>query len=223
MSDLTESGARHTDHHDKAVFAANLVADTVAPTNFLPSNPAALTRAFQTGGLSLLRGMGNMREDFIKRGGWPRQVDDEKFQVGRNMAATPGKVVYRNDLIELLQFAPTTDQTHEIPLLIGPPWINKYYILDLAPGKSFVEWAVSHGLTTFAISYRNPDSSMRDLGFDDYLLKGPRAAIDVDPRDHRSGDGQTPRRHASVARSTRRFSPTWMRPATTVWSTARRL
>jgi len=87
--------------------------------------------------------------------------------------------VFRNDLIELIQYSPVTERTREIPLLIGPPWINKYYILDLAPGRSFVEWAVAHGLTTFAISYRNPDSTMRDFGFDEYLLKGPRAALDV--------------------------------------------
>jgi polyhydroxyalkanoate synthase subunit PhaC len=179
LTELSEVGSAGADHHDKAAFAASLLADLVAPTNFLPTNPSALTRAFQTGGLSVVRGMVNMRDDLVKRRGWPRQVDSSKFAVGENMAATPGKVVYRNDLIELIQFSPATDQTREIPLLVGPPWINKYYILDLAPGKSFVEWAVSHGLTTFAISYRNPDSSMRDFGFDDYLLKGPRTALDV--------------------------------------------
>jgi polyhydroxyalkanoate synthase len=179
LQDLTELGSAGKDHHDKAVFAAGLMSDGLAPTNFLPTNPAALIRAFQTGGLSVLRGLRNMREDVTKRGGWPRQVDSDRFEVGRNLAVTPGKVVYRNDLIELIQYAPTTEQTREIPLLVGPPWINKYYILDLAPGKSFVEWAVAHGLTTFAMSYRNPDTSMREFGFDDYLLKGPRAAVDV--------------------------------------------
>ena len=87
---------------------------------------------------------------------------------GRDLAATPGKVVFRNDLMELLQYSPQTEQVHEIPLLFGPPWINKYYMMDPAPGRSLVEWAVRHGFTVFAISYRNPDESMRDVQLDDY-------------------------------------------------------
>jgi polyhydroxyalkanoate synthase len=179
LLDLTELGSAGTERRDKAVFSANLVADALSPTNFLPTNPAALKKAAETGGLSVARGLRNMTDDMVHRRGWPQQVDMTPFTVGSNIAATPGKVVYRNDLIELIQYTPVTEQTREIPLLIGPPWINKYYILDLAPGKSFAEWAVAHGITTFAMSYRNPDSSMRDFGFDDYLLKGPRAALDV--------------------------------------------
>jgi polyhydroxyalkanoate synthase len=99
--------------------------------------------------------------------------------VGKNLAATPGKVVYRNDLMELIQYAPQTPTTFAVPLLCSPPWINKYYIMDLAPGRSFIEWAIKHGHTTFAISYRNPDASMRNVSMDDYLLRGPVEAARV--------------------------------------------
>ena len=92
--------------------------------------------------------------------------------VGENLACSSGEVIYRNDLIELIQYTPTTKTVHEIPLLLCPPWINKYYIMDLAPGKSLVEWAVHHGKTTFAISYRNPGSAQRKLSFEDYLISG---------------------------------------------------
>src|SRR5207245_7575795 len=94
-------------------------------------------------------------------------------------AATPGKVVFRNELMELIQYEPQTKTVYEVPLLVSPPWINKYYLMDLAPGRSFIEWAEQHGHTVFAISYRNPDESMRDVSLDDYLIHGPRAALDV--------------------------------------------
>ena len=99
--------------------------------------------------------------------------------VGEDMAITPGKVVFRNDLMELIQYAPSTSQVHEIPLLFSPPWINKYYIMDLAPGRSLVQWAVDHGHTAFMISYRNPDEQMRHVKMDDYLISGPIAALEV--------------------------------------------
>ncbi len=120
-----------------------------------------------------------MAGDVLSNGGRPRKVDMSAFTVGENLAATPGKVVYRNELFELLQYEPQTELVHEIPLLFCPPWINKYYIMDLAPGKSLIEWAVQHGHTCFAISYRNPDASMRDLGFEDYLKQGPLDALRV--------------------------------------------
>ena len=162
----------------RARFAANILSDALAPTNFAP-RPALRSGIKETGGRSLARGLRNTIDDVVHNGGWPRQVDRSAFELGRNMAATPGQVVFRNDLIELIQYGPATEQTHEIPLLIEPPWINKYYIVDLAPGKSLVEWAVKHGITAFVISYRNPDASMRNVGFDDYMLQGPRAALDV--------------------------------------------
>jgi polyhydroxyalkanoate synthase len=106
-------------------------------------------------------------------------VDTRPFEIGRNLAATPGKVIFRNDLMELIQYAPQTPQVRSVPMLASPPWINKYYIMDLAPGRSFLEWAVQHERTVFAISYRNPDRSMSGLTLDDYLVDGPRTALDV--------------------------------------------
>jgi polyhydroxyalkanoate synthase len=163
----------------KAEFALQFALDAAAPTNALPTNPAALKRAFETGGLSVLRGMRNFVNDMVSNGGRPRQVDTSPFVLGENLACTPGKVVFRNEIMELIQYEPQTEQVHRIPILCSPPWINKYYIMDLAPGKSLIEWAVQHGHTVFMISYRNPDASMRDTTMDDYLVHGPRAAMDV--------------------------------------------
>ena len=109
----------------------------------------------------------------------PRQVDSSPFELGGNLAVTPSKVVFRNELMELLQYEPQTDQVHEAPLLCSPPWINKYYIMDLAPERSFIEWAVQHGRTVFAISYRNPTAEMAGTTMDDYLVSGPQQALDV--------------------------------------------
>ncbi|MGH9265434.1 MAG: PHA/PHB synthase family protein [Acidimicrobiales bacterium] len=164
---------------DKAHFALGLLVDALAPTNFLWTNPAALRRAQESNGLSVLAGLANFFTDLTTNGGKPRQVDTAPFRLGENLAATPGKVVFRNDLMELIQYAPQTPTTFEVPLLCSPPWINKYYIMDLAPGRSLVEWAVTHGHTVFAISYRNPDESMRNVALDDYLLRGPLQALDV--------------------------------------------
>jgi polyhydroxyalkanoate synthase len=163
----------------KAEFAMQMLVDALAPSNFLLGNPAALKKAFDTGGASLVRGLRNFLGDVVSNGGFPRQVDLTSFEVGDNLAATPGKVVFRNDLMELIQYAPQTETVFETPLLLSPPWINKYYIMDLAPGRSFAEWAVTQGHTVFAISYRNPDSTQRDVALDDYLLQGPRIALDV--------------------------------------------
>lgn len=163
----------------KAAFVVKQLVDAVAPTNFLPTNPAALKRAFDTGGLSLARGARNFVSDLVTNGGMPRQVAPGRFTVGKDLAATPGKVVFRNRLMELIQYAPQTDTVHEIPLLLSPPWINKYYMMDLAPKRSLAEWAVQHGHTVFTISYRNPDATMRDIRLDDYLIDGPQIALDV--------------------------------------------
>ena len=163
----------------KARFAARFIVDAMAPTNTLAGNPAALRRAFDTGGKSVVRGAMNMVDDLLHNGGWPSQVDSTGFEVGVNMAATPGAVVYRSDLIELIQYEPQDTKVHSVPLLFCPPWINKYYIMDLAPGRSLIEWAVQHGHTCFTISYRNPDVSMRDLNFADYLHQGVLDAVRV--------------------------------------------
>jgi polyhydroxyalkanoate synthase len=177
--DLLAAGRGNPVADGKAGLAASLLFDAAAPTNFLPTNPAAVKRAFETGGASLVRGARNFLDDLANNGGRPRQVDRRPFELGVNLAATPGKVVFRNELIELIQYAPQTDEVHAIPLLASPPWINKYYVMDLAPGRSFFEWAIQHGRTVFAISYRNPDASMRHVTLDDYLISGPRAALDV--------------------------------------------
>ena len=163
----------------KARFAAKFLVDSLAPTNTWAGNPAALRQAFDTGGKSIVRGLKNWVHDLRHNGGRPSQVDSPGFEVGVNMAATPGSVVYRSDLIELIEYSPQTPETYAVPLLFCPPWINKFYIMDLAPGKSLIEWAVQHGHTCFAISYRNPDKSMRELGFRDYLFQGPLDAVRV--------------------------------------------
>jgi polyhydroxyalkanoate synthase subunit PhaC len=160
-------------------FLADVVMDAMAPTNNLWTNPAALKRALDTGGASVMRGFQTFMDDMANNEGMPRQITPGTFTVGKDLAITPGKVVYRNDLMELIQYAPRTETVYATPLLMSPPWINKYYIMDLAPGRSFVEWAVDHGHTVFAISYHNPDAADRDVRLDDYLLNGPIAALDA--------------------------------------------
>lgn len=177
--DLVDAAGLDERSASKARLASQLVVDAVSPSNFFSTNPTALRRAYETGGLSTVRGMLNFLHDVRHRGGWPRQVETSGFAVGKNLAATPGKVVYRNELMELIQYAPQSPTTFAVPLLCSPPWINKYYIMDLAPGRSFIEWAVKHGHTTFAISYRNPDESMRHVSMDDYLLRGLDTAARV--------------------------------------------
>ncbi|MDQ1709192.1 MAG: poly[(R)-3-hydroxyalkanoate] polymerase subunit PhaC [Frankiaceae bacterium] len=178
-SELLDAAGLDAKRDNKARFAAKFLLDALAPTNTLPGNPAALREAVSTRGRSLVAGAKNLLGDVRHNGGWPAQVDAEGFEVGVNMAATPGSVVYRSDLIELIQYEPQEKRVHAVPLLFCPPWINKYYIMDLAPGKSLIEWAVQHGHTVFAISYRNPDATMRDLGFADYLRQGPLDAVRV--------------------------------------------
>jgi len=163
----------------KAELAVGFLFDALAPTNFFPANPAAVKKAFETGGGSVLAGLRNFADDLANNGGRPRQVDTSGFELGRNLAATPGQVVFRNELMELIQYAPQTPRVRSVPLLASPPWINKYYVMDLAPGRSFIEWAVQHRRTVFAISYRNPDASMSGVTLDDYLVHGPVAALDV--------------------------------------------
>ncbi len=179
VTELLDAAQLESGRDAKARFGAKFLLDALSPTNTLPGNPAALRQVFDTGGKSLVRGARNMLGDIRHNGGWPSQVDPTGFEVGVNMAATPGQVVYRSELIELIQYEPQGKQVHTVPLLFCPPWINKYYIMDLAPEKSLIEWAVQHGHTCFAISYRNPDASMRDLGFEDYLKQGPLDAVRV--------------------------------------------
>ena len=179
VDDLVAAAGLDPGDAAKAAFGLGLVVDALAPGNFLFTNPVALRTAVQSKGRSLARGARNFVDDVLHNHGLPRQYDPDAFAVGRNLAVTPGRVVFRNDLMELLQYAPQTKTVYQTPLLVSPPWINKYYLMDLAPGRSFIEWAVRHGHTTFAISYRNPDESMRNVSLDDYLVHGPVEALDV--------------------------------------------
>jgi polyhydroxyalkanoate synthase len=162
----------------KAEFALDLLLDAAAPSNLPWLNPAVVKEAIDTGGLSLVRGLSNFLTDLVENAGRPRQVDRRPFELGKNLAATPGRVVFRNHLIELLAYEPQTDAVFAEPILYSPPWINKYYVMDLAPGRSFIEYAVRNGFTVLAVSYRNPDEAMAKLTLDDYLRDGLLAALD---------------------------------------------
>ncbi|MHA6779678.1 alpha/beta fold hydrolase [Pseudonocardia saturnea] len=153
---------------ERARFVATLLTSTLAPTNTLVGNPAAIKRAFETGGASLGRGVRNAVHDLRHNGGMPRQVDRGAFTVGRDLAATPGAVVYRDEVLELLQYQPSTEQVRRIPVVVVPPQINKFYFMDLAPGRSLIEFAVGRGQQVFAISWRNPTAAQRDWNLDTY-------------------------------------------------------
>ncbi len=153
----------------RARFALTLLTDAMAPTNGLLTNPAAMRHAVDTAGASLMRGARNLAGDIRSNGGMPSMVDSRPFEVGRNIAVTPGAVVYRDEVLELIQYTPTTARVYRRPVVLIPPQINKYYVLDLAPGRSFVEHAVSQGVPFFAISWRNPTAQHRDWDLDTYV------------------------------------------------------
>jgi polyhydroxyalkanoate synthase subunit PhaC len=150
-------------------FALSLLTEAVAPTNTLIGNPAALKRAFETRGTSLWRGLRNFLADVVDNGGLPSQVDRRAFKVGETLACTPGQVVFRSEVLELLQYAPSTPQVYQRPLVLIPPQINKYYVLDLAKGRSLIEFAVAQGFQVFAVSWRNPTPAQREWGLDTYV------------------------------------------------------
>ncbi|HUY28936.1 MAG TPA: alpha/beta fold hydrolase [Candidatus Binataceae bacterium] len=159
-------------------FAVTLMTEALAPTNTLAGNPAALKRLFDTAGMSIARGLKNFASDIIYNGAMPEQVDKRPFAVGRNLAASAGAVVMRTPLCEVIQYSPATEKVFERPLVLIPPQINKYYIMDLAPGRSFIEYAVKHGIQVFTISWRNPTPANRDWGLDDYVT-ACKQAIDA--------------------------------------------
>jgi polyhydroxyalkanoate synthase subunit PhaC len=163
----------------KAEFYVRQFTGALSPANFVLTNPELLRETMRSNAGNLVAGMRMLAED-IKEGGGHlkiRHSDTTAFAVGRNLAITPGRVIYQNDLMQLIQYAPTTCAVLKRPILIIPPWINKYYILDLVPEKSFVKWCVDRGLTVFVISWVNPDAKLASKGFDDYMREGPLAAL----------------------------------------------
>src|ERR1700693_1824564 len=165
----------------KAEFYVQQISNALAPSNFVLTNPEVLRETLASNGDNLVRGMQMLAEDIEAGKGTLkiRQSDPSNLVVGVNMATTPGKVIYQNGLMQLIQYAPATENVLRTPLLIVPPWINKFYILDLKPEKSFIKWCVDQGLTVFVISWVNPDKSLGAKTFDDYMKQGPLAAMDV--------------------------------------------
>jgi len=165
----------------KVDFYTRQFVDALAPSNFVMTNPEVLRSTLESGGDNLVKGLENLLEDLERGKGRLsiRMTDTEAFELGVNIAVTPGKVVYQNDLIQLIQYEPTTAEVCKRPLLIIPPWINKYYILDLREKNSFVKWAVEQGHTVFIVSWVNPDEQLAQKTFSDYLLEGPMAALDA--------------------------------------------
>jgi polyhydroxyalkanoate synthase len=175
------TGLRAIPEREQAVleFSARQLLDIVAPSNLPWLNPEILRATFEQGGLNLVRGAQNLVEDWERAVAGKRPVGAEKFVVGQSVAVTPGKVVLRNHLIELIQYAPSTDKVAAEPILIVPAWIMKYYILDLSPANSLVKYLIDQGHTVFMISWRNPGPDDRELGMDDYRRLGPMAALDA--------------------------------------------
>ncbi len=155
------------------------IVDMLAPTNFLGTNPDALEKAVETDGESLVKGLENLVADLEANDGEMvvRLADENAFSLGENIATTPGKVVFRNELMELIQYAPATDEVHEIPIVIFPPWINKFYILDLKAQNSMIKWITEQGYTLFVVSWVNPDTSHADIGLEQYVEDGYMTAI----------------------------------------------
>ena len=164
----------------RAEFYIKQFADAIAPTNFVLTNPEVLRTTLQSNGENLVRGLDNLLADLDRgHGELAIRQSADSFVVGENVALTPGKVVFRNEFLELLQYAPTTEQVYERPLLIFPPWINKFYILDLRPENSLIKWLVGQGYTVFVASWINPDKKMAQKSFEDYMHEGIFAALDA--------------------------------------------
>ena len=165
----------------KVDFYTRQFVEAMSPSNFVMTNPEVLAAIAESGGGNLVNGLKNLLEDMDEGTGQLKikMTDEDAFEVGVNVAESTGKVVYRNDLIELIQFDPSTKKVFKRPLLIIPPWINKYYILDLRKENSFIRWAVEQGHTIFTISWVNPDEKLSDKSFGDYMLEGPLAALDA--------------------------------------------
>ena len=166
---------------DKVNFYTRQWVNALAPTNFAATNPKVIQRTLDTKGENLVKGLDHLLTDLERGEGRLRisMTDDTAFTLGKNIAVSPGKVVFQNDLMQLIQYAPATDKVARRPLLIVPPWINKFYILDLQPKNSFIKWAVDQGHTVFVVSWVNPDERLAGKSFEDYMLEGPLAAMDA--------------------------------------------
>jgi len=162
---------------EKLRFVTQRFVEAASPSNFAFTNPQVIERTIETGGKNLVAGLEHLLADLDR--GQLTHADGSQFELGRNIAATPGKVIHETPLYQLIQYAPTTKSVHETPLIIFPPWINRFYILDLNPAKSFVKWAVDQGLTVFMVSWKSADASLADVTLDDYVLRGQIDAIDV--------------------------------------------
>ena len=160
----------------KAQFLTKQFVDAISPSNFALTNPDVLNATLENKGENLIKGLENLLQDLEK--GRMQMVDESAFEVGRNVAVTPGKVVFENRMFQLIQYSPTTEQVFETPLVIFPPWINKFYILDLTAEKSFIRWAVDQGLTVFVVSWANPTEAHADVTLDTYVIEGQLVAID---------------------------------------------
>jgi polyhydroxyalkanoate synthase len=182
-ADRLVKDARGLDPHtrQKAEFYVRQIANAISPSNFVLTNPELIRETFASNAENLVRGMQMLAEDIGAGHGHLkiRQSDSSMFEVGRNLAITPGKVIYQNDLMQLIEYSPTTEKVLKRPLLIVPPWINKYYILDLRPEKSFIKWCVDQGLTVFVISWVNPDARLAKKSFEEYMREGPFEALNV--------------------------------------------
>lgn len=179
LNDLVGSAVGLSDEERRsAAFAVKQLTDALSPANFLLTNPVALRTAWETQGQSLVRGMENLAGDIARGGGRLAisQTDFSQFEIGANIATAPGKVVFQNEILQLIQYAPAGELAHEIPLLIFPPWINKFYILDLRPENSMIRWLTARGFTVFVVSWVNPDSRLAHKTFEDYLIEGVYAA-----------------------------------------------
>ena len=175
LVDTYEAGGADWRDVERARFAVTALTSAMSPTNAFLGNPAAIKRAIDTGGMSVLRSLGNLLNDVRHNGGMPQTTDRSAYKVGRNLGVTKGAVVYRDDVIELIQYSPTTPQVRERPLVIVPPPIGRFYFLDLQPGRSFVEYAVGQGLQTFMISWRNPTRKQAGWNLDTYAERVRRA------------------------------------------------
>ncbi len=185
-SDAIQQAISEIEHLDEVekrrlTYFGQQIVDMMSPTNFLQTNPDALQKAVETEGESLVKGLENLVADLEANNGElvVRLADEEAFEIGGNIATSPGKVVYRNKMMELIQYSPSTEQVHEVPIVLFPPWINKFYILDLKEKNSLIKWIVDQGYTLFVVSWVNPDASFADVGMEDYVGDGFLQAIEI--------------------------------------------